>query len=368
MILILYVPLFKMADNFKIDLSGCFNALDGNRITNSTLIVILKQKLLLLFFLLITSLCLSQEFTIPDSTNTKELIDSLLIDRDFKNWSVRLFGNVKAQGFDLANDDVKLSYIPNNLYGVGIGVATRKLILDIAFNIKDKNTENTDRFDLQAVFFLKNNSFNVFFQLYDGFNVENSINGNSVFRGDIRSFATGIDHLYLFKNAEYQIRLLMSGLEGEREDLFSFGLGGFFIYNQISADESIVPSEFAPVFNEQGRITEVSSFGLGVKGGLVGLYNLPSNFFIGLRGEAGIGLTLKNVDTESISYNSKSPVLYKLKGAVMFGYQLNRFYTNILFRAGYNSSSLGYGNNSAFTLLSGKLALGYRIIGNKKSN
>lgn len=357
-----------MADNFNINLSGFYNTIDGNRMTNNTLIrVFRKQKLLLLFFLLTTSICLSQEIRLNDSIDTKELIDSLLIDRDFKNWSVRLFGNVKAQGFDLANDDVKLSYIPNNLYGVGIGVATRKLILDIAFNIKDKDTENTDRFDLQAVFFIKNHSYDFFFQIYDGFNVENSINGNSVFRGDIRSFATGIDHLYLFKNAEYQIRLLMSGLEGEREDLFSFGLGGFFIYNKISADESIVPPEFTPIFNEQGRITKITSYGIGVKGGLVGLYNLPYNFFFGLKGEAGIGLTIKNIDAETISYNSKNPVLYKLKGAVMFGYQLKRLYANIVFRAGYNSSDLGYGNNGAFTLLSGKLALGYRIIGNKKS-
>ncbi len=306
---------------------------------------------------------------VNDTTDNKNLIDSLLIDHDFKNWSVRLFGNIKAQGFDLANDDVQLSYIPNNLYGIGIGVATRKLILDIAFNIKDKTTENTDRFDLQALFFIKNHSFDFFFQIYDGFNVENSINGNSVFRGDIRSIATGIDHLYLFnKNAEYQTRLLMSGLESEREDIFSFGLGGFFIYNQISADESIVPAEFAPIFNEQGRITKVTSYGIGVKGGLAGLYNLPSNFFIGVRGEAGIGLTIKNIDAESISYNSKNPVLYKLRGAVIFGYLLRRFYANIAFRAGYNSSNLGFGNNGAFTLLSGKLALGYRIIGNKKSN
>ncbi|NNL01761.1 MAG: hypothetical protein HKP39_05755, partial [Eudoraea sp.] len=100
-----------------------------------------KGKLLFLLFFLIGSLCWSQDIEINDSTKTTNPIESLLIDRDLRNWSVRFFGNVKGQWFKLSNDNASLSYIPNNLFGIGVGVATRKLILDIAFNLKDKSTE-----------------------------------------------------------------------------------------------------------------------------------------------------------------------------------------------------------------------------------
>lgn len=140
------------------------------------------------------------------------------------------------------------------------------------------------------------------------------------------------------------------------------------VYNQISADNSVVPPGFDPYFNEQARITNITNYGIGALGGLVGLFRLPSNFYIGIGTKAGIGLTIKNAETETVSYNPRNPVLYKLDGSVLFGYKWNRFYTNISLRGSIHTSNLGFENNGAFTFLSGKLVLGYRIKGNKKSS
>lgn len=326
-----------------------------------------KKKLLLPLFFLINALCWSQDLDKTDSVRTANLIDSLLIDRDLRNWSVRLFANSKGQSFKLSNDDTSLKYIPNNLFGIGIGIATRKLILDIAFNLKDKSTANTSRFDMQAGFIFDKNVIDFYFQVYDGFNVENSLNSSSVFRDDIQSIAGGVDYLYLFNAGEYSQNLLRSGLKSQKQNIFSFGVGGFLIYNQISADNSIVPLEFLPNFNEQARITKITSYGIGAMGGLVSLLRLPSNFYMGVSIKAGIGLTIKNAETETVSYNSDNPMLYKLKGSLLFGYRWQRFYANLSFRAATNRSNLDFGNNGAFTLFSGKLALGYRIKGNKKN-
>jgi hypothetical protein len=326
-----------------------------------------KSKLLLLLFFLINTFCWSQELDKADSVQTTNLIDSLLIDHDLRNWSVRLFGDIRAQGFKLSNDNATLKYIPNNLFGVGVGIATRKLILDIAFNLKDENTENTDRFDFRGGFIFNKNVIDFYFQIYDGFNVENSINNTTVFREDIKSSAGGIDYLYLFNAGEYNQTLLRSGLKSQKQNIFSFGIGGFLVYNQISADSSIIPMELEPYFNEQARITNLTNYGIGVLGGLVSLYKLPSNFYIGITAKAGIGLTIKNAETETSSYNPSNPMLYKLNGSVLFGHKWNRFYTNISLGVSTNMSNLDFGNNGAFTLVRGKLALGYRIKGNKKS-
>lgn len=325
-----------------------------------------KGKLLFLFFSLIGSLCWSQDIDINDSTKTTNPVESLLIDRDLRNWSVRFFGNVKGQWFRLSNDNASLSYIPNNLFGIGVGVATRKLILDIAFNLKDKSTERTDRFDLRGGFIAKNNVIDFYLQRYKGFNIENSINATSIFRDDIKSIAFGIDYLYLFKSDEYSINLLRSGLSDQKQSTFSFGVGGFMVYNQINADNSLVPQEFYPFFNEQARIIDFTNYGIGVMGGLVSLIKLPSNFYFGISARAGIGLTIKNAEAEAVSYNPKNPMIYKIKAFALFGYKWERFYTNITFGASTNRSSLGYGNNGSFSLLDGKLAVGYRIKGSKK--
>ena len=325
-----------------------------------------KRKLLLPLFFLINALCWSQDLDKTDSVRTTNLIDSLLIDRDLRNWSVRLFGDIRAQGFKLSNDNAAMKYIPNNLFGVGVGIATRKLILDIAFNLKDENTENTDRFDFRGGFIFNKSVIDFYFQIYDGFNVENSINNTTVFREDIKSIAGGIDYLYLFNAGEYNQTLLRSGLKDQKQNIFSFGIGGFLVYNQISADSSIIPMEFEPYFNEQARITNLTNYGIGVLGGLVSLYKLPSNFYIGITAKAGIGLTIKNVETETSSYNPSNPMLYKLNGSALFGYKWNRFYTNISLGVSANMSNLDFGNNGAFTLVRGKLALGYRIKSNKK--
>jgi hypothetical protein len=325
-----------------------------------------KGKLFLLLFFLTGSLCWSQDVDINDSTKTTNPIESLLIDRDLRNWSVRLLGNVRGQWFKLSNDNARLSYIPNNLFGIGVGVATRKLILDITFNLKDKSTEKTYIFDLRGGFLAKSNVFDFYFQRYRGFNIENSINNTSIFRDDIVSIALGIDYLYLFNSGEYSLNLLRSGLYDQKQSTFSFGVGGFMLYNQINADNSIVPQELYPIFNEQARIIDYTNYGIGVMGGIVGIIKLPSNFYFGIGARAGIGLTIKNAEAEVVSYDPGNPMIYRLSASALFGYIWERFYSNISLGATTNGSSLGYGNNGAFNLLKGKFVVGYRIKATKK--
>lgn len=326
-----------------------------------------KRRLLLLLLFLLNSLCWSQDIRQKDSLKTINRLDSLFIDRDLNNWSIRLFGNIKAQGFRLSNDNVRLSYIPNDLYGIGVGVATSKMILDFTYNLKNRDTERTDRFDLRGGLILEKNLIDLYFQVYRGFNIENSINKTSIFRDDIKSIAGGIDYLYLFNAGGYSQTSLNAGLSTKKSNIFSFGLGGFILYNQISADQSIVPDEFIPDFNEQARITNLTNYGIGIMGGLVSIFKLPANFYIALGAKAGLGLTIKSADAETVSYSPKNPMVYKLNGSALFGYKWNRFYTTISLVTSTDMSYIGYGNKGTFTLLSGKLALGYRIKGNKKS-
>ena len=59
-----------------------------------------------------------------------EDLDSLLVDRDIENYSLRIFSNFKVNKFSVSDGDSKAKFVPNNRYGLGLGFANKKIILD----------------------------------------------------------------------------------------------------------------------------------------------------------------------------------------------------------------------------------------------
>src|SRR5690606_23392274 len=113
------------------------------------------------FMILFCFLCFSisshaQKILASDSLNAKQVIDTLFIDRDMNNWSIRVFANYKGQRFTLKDGTDKLSFVPNNKFGIGFGLGTSKLIVDIAINLKGKNENQTERFDMQGSMIIGN--------------------------------------------------------------------------------------------------------------------------------------------------------------------------------------------------------------------
>ena len=110
-----------------------------------------------------------------------EDLDSLLIDRDIENYSFRIFTNFKANKFTIKNDDSKAKFVPNNRHGLGFGFANRKMIVDLAFNLKNPNRENTRRFDLQGTTILWNRHYvGAVVQTYKGFRSKNNFDQPTV--------------------------------------------------------------------------------------------------------------------------------------------------------------------------------------------
>lgn len=321
----------------------------------------LLRRILILLVFLISIPSVSQNTKILDSINIRQVVDTLIIDRNLNNWSLRLYGNIKSQRFKLANDDNDLKFTPNNPFGVGIGVATRKLIIDIGYNLKSRRKKETDRFDLKAGIFLKKNLLDLYVQVYQGFNIKNSINDTSIFNDDIKSVAFGIDYLYMIGKENFSTRLLRIGLRDQKENIFSFGVGAFMLYNQITADQSIVPLALYPYFNEEARIKNFTDYGAGLMGGLVSVSIFPSNIYLGITAKLGAGIAVKNIETESFLYNNETSAIYKINASALIGYKRNRFYINLNAGAAQLRTKIGFGNNGTFTTLRGKLVLGYML-------
>lgn len=326
----------------------------------------LRHVWIVLLILVLSTTTQAQKKKAKKSERHTSKVDSLLVDRNMDNWSVRLFGISKAQNLKLENDNIDLKYTPNNLFGIGIGVASRKLILDIAINLKDSSTENTNRFDIQFGYLEKRHVFDFYLQIYEGFNIENSMNENSIFRDDIHSVAIGLDYLYLSKAPELDQMRLLSGLKNQKRNFFTFGYGGFLLYNKVSADNSIVPDEFIDDFNQQAQLTRFTDFGVGIMGGFLGGFRLSPNWYSVVTGKAGAGLMIKRAVTEDLTYTPGDPSVYKFNASVIFGYTKNRFYTYFNLGAGVYLTDLDFGNESEFSLLKAKWVFGYRFFKKKK--
>ncbi len=317
---------------------------------------------LIIIFLLLQIPVFGQNLQYLDTLKAVDIIDTLFIDRDINNWSLRLFTNYKDQRLVILDDNQSLKFQPNNASGVGFGVASRKIILDIAFNIKSKNREPTKRFDMQGKFMVKNSLFEFFFQTYRGFNTSNDSNAPEFFRNDLRFSATGINYMYYFNIQKYSIAAILSGLSKQKKTATSFGLGGFFISNILKADSSIVAGNDHASFNEQAEIRDLFTLGAGIRGGYSVQFALPANLFASITIAPGIGLNYKVVNTETYKYKPSNPLFYHFHFSGSFGYNSARIYLSIRLDSGVYMTDLDFDNRGIFRLSNGKFALGYKLM------
>lgn len=317
----------------------------------------------ILIFLFVSMSSQSQIEKKSDSLSFFQTIDSLFIDHDLSNYSVRLFTNYKVKQFRILNNDFKSRYIPKNRYGVGFGVANSKLLIDLGFNIKSGSNDVTKRFDGQGSLILgKHNFVNFYMQTYKGFNVKNNYNEPTIFRNDIKSWTIGINYLYTFSDIEFSYALLKAGLaKRQRNVQITGGVGTFAVFDFFSADGDILTANDALYFNNEAEIERYSSRAVGILGGFLAQFVLPNNFIATCNVLPGVALMNKKVTLKDGSYRPSNPMLYKLDFSVALGYNVQRYYINLIYGTGIYTTNLDFDNKYLFNLSNAKLAIGYKL-------
>lgn len=302
-----------------------------------------------------------------DSLNLIDVVDSLFIDHDIRNYSLRLFSNFKVKQFKIKNGDSKSRYIPNNRYGLGFGFASSKVLIDIAFNVKTANKEATDRFDAQGTIIVgKHHYANGFIQLYKGFNVKNNFNEPSVFRDDIKSVTVGFNYLYTLSEIEFSYSLLKAGLAKRNKNVYiTGGIGVFGVYDYFSSNDNILPPNGELYYNEQAEIKRYNSVAVGVLAGFLSVFMLPKNFIASCNIMPGVALMNKKVTLQDDSYKPSNPMLYKLDFTLALGYNVKRYYVSLIYGTEMYSTDLDFDNRYSFNLSKAKLAFGYKLGVNK---
>ena len=85
---------------------------------------IFKKSLIVKLFLLV-AFCFS---CISIHAQDVDDLDSLLIDRDIENYSIRIFSNYKVNKFSIKDDNSKVKFVPNNRYGIGVAYLQNLLL------------------------------------------------------------------------------------------------------------------------------------------------------------------------------------------------------------------------------------------------
>lgn len=303
------------------------------------------------------------------NAQTLEDVDSLLVDRNLENYSIRVFSNFKVKKFSIKDDNSKAKFVPNNRYGLGFGIASEKFIIDLAFNIKNPNKEETKRFDLQATTILKKQHYvNLYIQTYKGFNAKNDFDEQTVFRNDIRSVTFGLNYLYTFDDVEFSYSQLKAGLSKERnKDVYiTGGLGVFGVYDYFSAKPSIFTDTTSPYFNDEANVKRYNGRAIGILAGFVSFFKLPENITATFNIMPGIALMNKKITLQDDSYRPSNPMLYKLDFLVGLGYGYKRYYVSLTYGNGFYTTDFDNDNKYLFNLSNAKLAIGYKLKAKRK--
>lgn len=322
----------------------------------------------LIFFLFVSFSSQSQILKKHDSLSFFQVVDSLFIDHDLSNYSLRIFSNYKVKQFRLVNDDFRSRYVPNNKYGLGFGFANKKVLIDIAFNIKSKKSNITERFDGQGTVILgEHNYVNFYLQTYKGFNIINNFDEPDVFRDDIRSWTIGFNYLYTFSEIEFSYSLLKAGLAKRNENVYiTGGIGTFAVFDYFKADTNILTQNGELYFNEQAEIQKYSSRAIGVLAGFLSVFMLPKNFIASFNVMPGVALMNKKITLQDGNYRPSNPMLYKLDFTLALGYRVERYYINLTYGTGVYSTDFDFDNKYLFNLSKAKFAIGYKLKAKKR--
>ncbi len=321
------------------------------------------KHLFLFLVICVTNVVFSQNESVLDKMKLPTFIDTLFLDRDLNNYSVRLYTNYKENRFKIANAQEKVTYAPSNPFGIGIGIATKKLTIDLGLNIKSQNREATDRIDFSLTFMFRKHLIDYTFQMYQGYTELDK--PASDFRQDISSFSSRLNYMYMFNADEQSISAMKSGLFHQKKFAYSFGLGGFVFINRIAADSPLIPTEEVSLYNEQAQIKEFYGIGGGVLGGVSMTYPFTQDLFISGSLASGIGLMYKEVETEASFYIPNNPMLYQANIGVILGYNWSKCYTNLSVNYGLLTTDLDFGNRIVYNIVNTKLVFGYKFGMNK---
>jgi hypothetical protein len=199
-------------------------------------------------------------------------------------------------------------------------------------------------------------------QTYQGFNVKNTtIDDPGMFRRDIKTLTLNLVYFYIFNSEVNTLSSIFTGVNKNYKSAGSF-IGGIFTdFHKMEADSSIVPQSSAELFNEEAQIVSYNQYGLGINFGYSYFFKLPANFLVVLAAAPGAGLSFKNIDTETVSYNPSDIWQGSITANIQLAYNGPRIYVELSSTNTWFFTSIDNNNKGRMNSTKMKLAVGWKL-------
>ncbi|CAN5480610.1 hypothetical protein BH09BAC3_BH09BAC3_34960 [soil metagenome] len=212
----------------------------------------------------------------------------------------------RAVSFDvqqIGKNGSRITFTPNNSYGLGFGVYLFEVGAEVTFSIPVDEKKNdlfgeSKALDLQLNLLGKHWGADVFYQRYTGFYISDPNRGipaNAPYpqRPDMSTDNFGINGIYTFNKDKFSLRSAYNFAERQRKSAGSLLLTGTISSFEVKADSAIYGKSYESIFGSGAAVSEFNAFTISVAPG--GTYTLviARNFFI--NGTFSIGPAYRNV-------------------------------------------------------------------------
>jgi uncharacterized protein DUF4421 len=289
-------------------------------------------------------------------------VDTNYVKATWDTWSFRVFTSRKTQQFSIRSKETqtRMRYIPDKIWVVGVGMAYKFVLLDAGIAIPIKG-ESTKRFDANLSFKFNDDVITLGYRRYKGFNPQDNLGQQYGFRADVRSQVLGIDYYHSFNKSNASFRDLASGMQVQKKSAGSFVLGGYWSWDQIKADSSLIPKNLDELFNDDAKFNFSSQISVGVLGGYAYSLVLPANMFFFASVLPGIGINTGEIKAVS-TYNPPIFPTGKINIRAAIGYLgKGKVYVILSGTSDKTFTNWKSKNLYSYSFFQLKLAVGYRF-------
>lgn len=248
------------------------------------------------------------------------------------------------------DDNNDRTYMPNNPVEIGLGLSLYNTAISFGYGygfdfLRDKKRGETSSFDFQFHHYGRKYTFDVFFQRYKGFYMEDD-KSDAEFElcPDLKVQKYGIDAQYIFNNRKFSYKAAFNQSEKQLRSAGSFLLGGGAYYTYIESDTSFI-------YNGKNYL---KNFQFGVSGGYAYTWVIKRNYFINLSTTVGIHFGNETIDRIGKDKLEVYPSVYP---RVSMGYNKEKW--SIGFSYLGNMIFPSFADDNSIGLMSGNFQLTY---------
>lgn len=270
--------------------------------------------------------------------------DTAYVEDLSKDLTLRFYHSNKYTDYKIIDrsHNEQLVYRPNDRYNFGLGFNYKFLGVNVGFNFPFINNDDahlgkTDKFDMQAHFYMRKFVVDFWGLYYAGYRIANPSqslqDGSYTYapypnRTDLQTTHIGLQVQYVFNDERFSYRAAYAQNEWQKKSAGSL-LAGISSYNVIiRADSSLLPPNLQnPLLYDGRHFNEANIYSLGVNIGYAYTLVIKKHFFITASTAPGIGLSYtKTRDTKTQQTDERLGPQLSNTFRIAAGYNSERFF------------------------------------------